>query len=612
MAHHMPNARLLQRFSPSHDFFWSNRLSMPLLLIAREELDSRRADLAPFEERMVNAPCRRGVSAEPNGCSVFRHKGSVIKHETTGPQPEKFATLRDMSDAVHSILRSARAFFFGTAMSRFSGFFRDMVMAFCFGSAPEVASFMVAYRLANLFRRLFGENNAQSGFVSPFERLRTENLPSAFLFYRDAAWSMGLLLLAVVAALEGALFWIRPPVDSEWHTIATLAMWMVPGLFFICLHALHTALLQCQKKAFLAAVAPVIFNATWIGAALLSKPHAKPMHLLAMGVTLAYGLQWLFTARQIRKETAVHIPWTQWVRPRLFSPEFRSMGRAMMLGILGVGAIQINGAIDAIFSKIADPSGPAYLWYALRLEQLPLALFGIALSGALLPPLARAAHQAPRRVYAELLSEGLRHALAFIVPCTFGLLALGFVGLNLLYGHGDFTPTDIVATAQCLAAYALGLIPAVCVLILAQGFYGQKTYSIPSLGSLFAVGINIALNAALVFWLELGAVSIALATSASAWANLWFLTRSLSTIGLRGALKPGRFAFRLLVISALSAGAALSVQLLFNNHFPRDLGSQLLQFALSGAVYLGGVLGLARCFQLSELFNIVRFKIRSR
>lgn len=510
-----------------------------------------------------------------------------------------------MSETTHSILHSARHFLFGTLLSRCSGFFRDMTMAFCFGSTPEVASFMVAYRLANLFRRLFGEGNAQSGFIPPFERLRAQEPKSAFIFYRDAAWSMGLILIAAVVLLEG-LFAFLKPAESDWRTITQLAMWMVPGLFFICLHALHGALLQCQKKAFWTGAAPVAFNAAWIGAALLAARSAEPMPLLALGITLAYGLQWLFTARIVRIELRPHLTWREWLRPKLFSSEFRAMARAMMLGILGVGATQINAAIDAIFSKLADPSGPAYLWYAIRVEQLPLALFGVALAGALLPPLARAATQAPKRVYGELLGGALRHALALMIPCTFGLIALAPVGLNLLYGHGHFTMSDVLATAECLVAYTLGLIPAVGVLVLAQGFYGQKTYSIPTIGSLLAVAINLALNGALVFGAGLGAVSIALATSASAWGNLWFLKRALVHIGVRTVLVERSFLWRLCVCSALPALLAWGTYALWSSELPRGVVAQAVQLSICGSLYLGGVLTFARYFKINELFELAR------
>jgi putative peptidoglycan lipid II flippase len=511
-----------------------------------------------------------------------------------------------MSDNSRSVLRSAKHFFLGTLLSRFSGFFRDVAMAFCFGSAPEVASFMVAYRLANLCRKLFGEGNAQAGFTPHFEKARGVGEKEAFFFYRDAAWSMSVLLLSVVALIEAGLWLLRPHLTGDWQEIATLSMWMTPGLLFICLFGLHNALLQCQKKAFWPAAAPVAFNMAWIGAALLAAELPEAMRPLSLGITLAYGMQWFLTAFQVRKEMKSHVGLTEWFRPRLFSPEWRSMFRAMMLGIVGVGAVQINSALDALFSKMADPSGPAYLWYAIRLEQLPLALFGIALAGALLPPLARALRQETLDEYKKLLGDALRHSLALIVPCTFGLFALGQAGLNLLYGHGDFSAADVLATKGCLWGYALGLIPSVITLILAQGFYARKNYAVPTISSFASVAVNIALNSGLVFGLQWGAVSIALATSISAWVNMAILVVFLRRSGAWG--QPFSMSFLARLTAASGLPMILSWGVWWGEAMPRDLFSQVLQFGVQGSVYLVGVVVLAKWLRIEEFFELIRRK----
>ncbi|HEY4255122.1 MAG TPA: murein biosynthesis integral membrane protein MurJ [Chlamydiales bacterium] len=510
-----------------------------------------------------------------------------------------------MSDNTRSVLRSAKHFFLGTLLSRFSGFFRDVAMAFCFGSAPEVASFMVAYRLANLCRKLFGESNAQAGFTPHFEKARGEGDKAAFFFYRDAAWSMGVLILAVVLLIEVGLWFLRPHLPGEWQEVALLSMWMSPGLLFITLFGLHNALLQCQKKAFWPAAAPVAFNMAWIGAALLAANLPEAMRPLSLGITLAYGLQWFLTAFQVWRELGSFVSLKEWFQPRLFSLEWRSMFRAMMLGILGVGAVQINSALDALFSKIADPSGPAYLWYAIRLEQLPLALFGIALAGALLPPLARALRQESLDNYRTLLGDALRHSLALIIPCTFGLFALGESGLNLLYGHGDFSPADVLATKECLWGYALGLIPAVVVLLVAQGFYARKNFAVPTIASLASVAVNIALNSLLVFVFQWGAVSIALATSFSAWVNMAILLIFLRRSGAwSSSALPLSFLSRLTIACGLPAALAWCIS--WGEPMPRDLFSQIVQFGTQGAVYLGSVLTLSKLLRIEELFEVMR------
>lgn len=516
-------------------------------------------------------------------------------------------------DTSHSILKSAKAFFAGTALSRLSGLIRDMAMAFCFGGAPEIAAFMVAYRLANLLRRVFGEGNLQSGFVPHFETLRSENIQKAFRFYRDSAFSLSLLLFLVVLGVEGVLWLLLETVPAGWHEIAELTMWMAPGLLFICLYALNSALLQCQRQYFAPAIAPLLFNLVWVAVALLSAQYSiiAAVRCLSIGVTIAFAAQWGMTTIKVRKEVRVYFDWREWMRPHLFSPEWKKITRPMALGVIGIGAVQINSALDAIFARIADLSGPTFLWYAIRVEQLPLALFGIAISGAALPPLSRAIREGDLDRYRSLLSGSLRQAAALTVPCFFGLFVLGASGLNLLFGRGHFSSNDLRETLLCLWAYGVGMVPASFVLLLAAGCYAKKSYRSPTVASLLSILVNIFLNTFLVFALDWGAVSIALATSASSWLNCALLTR-------RHSIEPGFFGFLVklgfagVIASAMSlicggwlgdGTFAICSGDLFS--FSRNPIEQIVQFGGMGTVFLVSFLGVARLLRLNEIFALM-------
>jgi len=515
-------------------------------------------------------------------------------------------------DSAHSILRSARHFFAGTFLSRISGMARDIAMAFCFGSAPEIAAFMVAYRLANLFRRLFGEGNLQAGFVPHFESVRSENLQSACLFYRDTVFSMGVVLLGLVGLIEMILFAACHWVGDDWRGIIELSMWMVPGLFFICLYALNSSLLLCQKKNFLPAVAPVFFNFVWIGAVFLvwELPREEAAKWLSLSVTGAFAAQWIATAFAERRLMREHVGLKEWFRPHLFSNECKALLKPLSLGIVGIGAVQFNSALDAIFARLADPSGPSFLWFAIRVQQLPLALFGIALSGALLPPLARAMRQENRLLYRQLLQSSLRHSAALMLFCTFGIISLGGVGINLLYGHGDFSPMDVNETLLCLWGYGIGLVPSVFVLLLAGGFYAQKNYRIPTIASLSSVGANVVLNAFFVFGFGWGAVSIAIATSASAFLNAAILGIGLKKqIGEIFGIGFWRFFLKMSLACALPAAAASQIgHFWMGGSFPRSFSLQILQCACLTAVYMAGVAFIAWRFQFLEFLGFLRTK----
>jgi len=489
-------------------------------------------------------------------------------------------------DTSHSILRSARSFFAGTALSRISGLFRDIAMAVAFGSSPEIAAFMVSYRLANLFRRLLGEGNLQAGFVPHFVELKDRGAQ----FYRDVTYSMGIVLLVAIVLLESLLWVSRSLVPLDWLEVIDLTMWMVPGLFFICLYGLNSSLLQCQKKYFLPAVAPVAFNLIWIAIVLLL-PGVK---ILAIAITVAFAAQWLMTFF----EGAKLLTLKEWLRPHFFSPEFKKLIKPLTLGVIGIGAVQFNSALDTIFARIADLQGPAFLWFAIRLQQLPLSLFGIALSGALLPPLSRTEDPVQRHT---LLLSALKHSSALMLVCTFGILALGMPSINLLYGHGDFTPSAVQQTCYCLWAYGLGLLPSVFVLLLAAKCYAEKNYKTPTTASLLSVILNIALNALFVFVFNWGAISIAIATSLSALLNLALLSRGVFNYSFLS------FFFKMALATFFPAIATLALSQLFPP-LTRHFSSQLLEFLMLSTLYFSGVLICTWRLGINELFDLVRRK----
>lgn len=522
-------------------------------------------------------------------------------------------------DTHHSIIQSAKKFFLGTLFSRFTGVIRDMVMAFWFGSAPEIAIFMVAYRLANLFRRLFGEGNLQAGFVPHFEALRGKLPKSSFLFYRDTAFSLFLSLLIAVGAIEIFLWCCCQQAQGDWCQIAKLSMWMAPGLLFICLSSLNSSFLRCQKRYFITGVSSVFFNFIWIFTAFWAHyfPLEQAVVILSFGVTAAFAVQWISTARASKKEWRSQVDKSEWFHPKLFSYDWKQFIKPMAVGIIGAGAMQINSALDSIFSLMADPSGPAYLWYAIRIQQLPLALFGITLSGALLPPLSRAMQTGALDRYQDLLETALKRAAILMIPSSFCMIILGGVGLNLLFGRGDFSSKDIQETLLCLWAYAPGVVPSVFVLLFATGFYARKIYAIPTMAAFLSVLFNCLLNGFFVFVFHWGAVSIALATSLSSLLNGIFLYCFLKK-KLTGSFWV--FLVRLILISlaatltTLWLGAVwvgdLTLEILKGNPvlFPRAFSQQILQCAGMGMLFIASFFSIAKMMGLGQIFSFVRRK----
>lgn len=435
-----------------------------------------------------------------------------------------------IKDTLQTIRHSSLRFFSGTLLSRLTGMLRDISMAYAFGTEASVAAFMVAFRLAHLLRRLLGEGAMQSAFIPEFEALRQESKTRAFCFFRDLTASLTLFLCVIIlflfACSAGCLSWGNGSESSK--EVLYLTQLMLPSLLFICLFGLNASLLQCEKKFFTSSVAPVGFNLVWTLAvfALRERPVKEAMPWLALGVIAACAVQWLVTVPQVVKRIKEALP-SFTFGLHLFSPDLKKLVKPLFLGIVGVAASQINNAMDALFARFATAEGPAFLWYAIRLEQLPLALFGIAIAGAILPPLARAIKARQRAHFDYFLQDAIYRTWSFMLPLSAYLLVLADTSIMLLYGRGDFTLVSAEETTKCLWAYGIGLVPSALVLVLAPAYYAQSNYRWPALASLGSMGCNLLFNSVAIFYLDWGAYSVAFATTAAAWINLLFLGADL-------------------------------------------------------------------------------------
>lgn len=504
-----------------------------------------------------------------------------------------------MQDSSRTIVSSLSRFFTGTLLSRVTGLGREVVMAACFGTSPLVASFWMAFRFAHLLRRLFGEGALHVAFVPHFESLRKNDPKEAAGFFYDLSSKLSYLLLMIVIGTELVLggFLLYGNLSQNNYDVIFLTMILLPAVIFICLHALNTSLLQCEQKYFLASASPVILNLIWMGCVLIlwkSLPRSA-LEMLSIVIVFAFALQWLVT----------HVPATKFLRQTLGKTVEKrkktalfALLRPFLLGMLGVAATQINNALDALFARAADPEGPAILWYALRLQQLPLALLGVGISSALLPPISRAIQNDDWKKAKEFLSFSLSKIAALMIPITAATFALGYVSVNLVYGRGAFNEISLISTTHALWAYGAGLFPQTIVMVLAAAFFAMKDYKIPTLISCASVLLNVALNAYFVYGLKWGAISIAYATTIAAAFNalalgilLFRKIRAFSQIN--SSLK----------IALASLCAALCHFFTFHNIPSHSLLSQLSQFSLQ-LLFFGSLLLLfSYLFKARDIFS---------
>lgn len=433
-------------------------------------------------------------------------------------------------DSNSTILRAAAKFFSGTMISRVTGLMRDVSMAYAFGTSAPLAAFLTAFRLTNIPRRLLGEGGMQTAFIPQFESLKKENPQRALHFFRDLHAALSFFLGFLIVGVMGALYFSMSFFELDPGTTEVLWMTflMMPSLFFICLYGLNSGLLECEGSYFTPSVAPIAFNIVWIISTLLLSGLApeEAMTPLACAIVFAAFGQWAMTLPKTKK--ILQIPLLkEW---SLFSTDLKSLMKPLFLANLGVVASQLNSGLDPLFARYAHPEGPAWLWYAIRIEQLPLGLFAIALSGALLPPLSRAAKSGDPEKFNQFLKYALTRSAWVMIPVTLSIFILGHWSVNLLFGRGDFGVESVNGTTLCLWGYAIGLLPQTWVLILAPAYYARGDYKTPAKGSAYSVVLNLCFNSLFVFWLHWGPESIAIATSLATIFNCTYLHLKLRKI----------------------------------------------------------------------------------
>lgn len=461
-------------------------------------------------------------------------------------------------DTKNSILRAASRFFSATMLSRIAGMFRDILMAHLFGAGPMIAAFFVSFRLSHFFRRMFGEGPMQSAFIPQYEKIRKESEGKASTFFILVRKRLTLILTLLVLFLIASLYtsFLQVDLPEQWQKIIFYTILLLPSLIPISLYGLESALLQCRGFYFRSGVAPVFFNLVWIASAFASSYFLNElqMFILCLGVVAACFSQWLWAA--LKNEAFI-----SGEKDPHFTFPMIELSKAVGFGMLGVGATQMNALLDSLFANFADPSGPAYLWYAFRLQHLPLALFGVAISSAILPPLSRAAQDGDSKKWRLFLRVGMTQSFYLLLPMTVILIVFGVGIVQMIYQRGAFTFYDVEQSVTCLWGYAPGLLPTALVLMMSSSLYAKRNYKIPSLLALLSIGSNVVLNSFFIFVLGMGAAAIALATSISSAINALFLFLYLVK---KEGLKPKLFHVKPLLQSCGATFLALAALGLFH------------------------------------------------
>jgi putative peptidoglycan lipid II flippase len=460
-----------------------------------------------------------------------------------------------------ALLRSVATVGSYTLLSRVLGFVRDILTAALLGAGPVADAFFVAQRLPNLFRSLFAEGAFSAAFVPLFAGAMAEHGKEAARAFAEDA--LAVLLAALLAAvLLGEIFMpavmriIAPGFGDDPDKFAlavALARITFPYLLFIALVALQGGVLNSVDRFAAAAATPILLNLFLIGALLLMNRFAwHDGRALAWAITAAGLAQFLWLMVSCaRAGLALRLP-----VPRL-TPGVRRTLAIMGPGAIGAGVTQVNLLISTALASFLPGGSVSYLYYADRLNQLPLGVVGIAVGTAMLPPLSRQLRLGDVPAAVATQNRGLELALLLTLPAAVALAVLARPIFAVLFQRGAFSPADTAATAAALAAYAAGLPAFVLVKVLAPAFFARHDTATPVKVAVVAVAVNLGLTIVLMQFLA--AVGIALATSCAGWLNALTL---LALLARRGHFRLDRRARRNLPRVALAAfgmGAILAL-----------------------------------------------------
>ena len=460
------------------------------------------------------------------------------------------ATVKDnvqVSDAQralhHGVVRAVGAIGMATLVSRVLGFARDVVVARAFGAGPVTDAFFVAFRIPNLLRRLLAEGALSTAIIPVFTESLHRGGRAEFIRIVRATTGVAIVVLCVVSGLGMLLApWIVRVMAPGWtadpplvELAGSLTRLMFPYLLLVGLAALAMGALNAQHRFFTAALGPAVLNVAMIVSVLvLAGRMSPPIFSLAVGV-LAGGLGQLLV--QLPELSRLGVPLRP--SPEWSHPAVRAIAGRLWPAVFALAAVQVTVLVNTLLASLLPQGTVSYLYYADRVMEFPLGVFGIALATAVLPGMAAQAARGEHRALTETLGFALRLSAFIAVPAAVGLLALGYPIVRLLFQRGEFSPADAVATTQALAGYAVGLPAFSATRIAAQTFYALGDTRTPVWAGFASVVANVALAFALMWPLK--HAGLALASSLSAYLNLallcWLLRRRLGAIGARETLR---------------------------------------------------------------------------
>src|ERR1700756_2422326 len=462
-----------------------------------------------------------------------------------------------------------------TLLSRLTGFARDIMLAAILGAGPVADAFFVAFRLPNHFRAIFAEGAFNAAFVPAYAHVHGEKGEVSAKLFADRIFTLLFLsqvILLVVAWLfmPQAMSVLAPGFseDAEQRRLAIeLTRITFPYLLLITLVTLYGGMLNGMHRFASGAAASIFLNVAMMATLAVAVWFPTPGHAAAWGVLISGFLQYFLLAGDL----ATHGGLPRFA-PLKLDEDIRAFFRALGPATLGSMGTQVAMFADTIIATFLPAGALSALYYADRLNQLPIGVIGIAIGTVLLPEMSRQLTAHDHEGAMESQRRAFDFTLLFSVPFVAAFLTVPDVIMRAMFARGAFSRADAAAAGATLAAYAIGLVPFVLIRSAVATFYARKDTATPVKAALTGVAVNVALKVALMG--SLAQIGLALATAVGAWINLLLV--------IAFAVRAGHLALDRALLSSFAkfavAGAILGAVLWFTARFAAAGLAQLATF----------------------------------
>jgi putative peptidoglycan lipid II flippase len=486
-----------------------------------------------------------------------------------------------------------------TLLSRLTGFLRDIMLAAILGAGPVADAFFVAFRLPNHFRAIFAEGAFNAAFIPAYARIRTQGGPDAAGLFGDRIFTLLIATQALLLAL--ALFFTPQVIEllapgfshepQQFELAVSLTRVTFPYLLLITVVTLWGGILNALHRFAAASAAPILLNLSMMGTLALAAFFGGASYAAAWGVLISGVLQ----AALVGGDTWRAGAFTR-LRALRFDVDVRRFFKTLLPATIGSAGTQLALFADTIIASFLATGAISALYYADRIDQLPIGVIGIAVGTVLVPEMTHRIAAGDESGARAAQNRAIEFALLLAIPCIVAFLVVPDAIMRGLFMRGRFTAGDANAAAMTLVAYTIGLIPFVLIRSVVAPFLARGDTFTPMKAALIGTAVNIAFKVVLMG--SLAQVGLALATSIGAWINfilvLWFAARA-GHVAADATLKSA-------LVKLAAAGVAMALLLFFAAPLVgtfvsswskfRNESELLLLALLGGALYGALVLAL--------------------